>query len=73
MVFEFKWLKLCFLPMIVSCGAEILGFGADLIGGAKYLWLQQHWTHHAFTNDVRKDPDASVIFLKQFMVPRNQL
>lgn len=38
---------------------ELLGFGADLIGGSKYLWLQQHWTHHAFTNDVTKDPDAS--------------
>jgi acyl-lipid (7-3)-desaturase (Delta-4 desaturase) len=41
--------------------AELLGFGADLIGGSKYLWLQQHWTHHAFTNDVTKDPDASVL------------
>jgi len=37
---------------------EIFGFGADLIGGSKYLWLQQHWTHHAFTNDLAKDPDA---------------
>mmetsp|Transcript_48917 Transcript_48917/g.99880 ORF Transcript_48917/g.99880 Transcript_48917/m.99880 type:complete len:445 (+) Transcript_48917:57-1391(+) len=38
---------------------EIFGFGADLIGGSKYLWLQQHWTHHAFTNDVDRDPDAT--------------
>jgi len=38
---------------------ELLGFGADLIGGCKYLWLQQHWTHHAFTNDIERDPDAS--------------
>ncbi|EKX38201.1 hypothetical protein GUITHDRAFT_89468 [Guillardia theta CCMP2712] len=37
---------------------EILGFGADLIGGSKYLWLQQHWTHHAYTNDIERDPDA---------------
>ncbi|KAJ1473915.1 fatty acid desaturase-domain-containing protein [Baffinella frigidus] len=38
---------------------ELFGFGADMIGGAKYLWLQQHWTHHAFTNDVTRDPDSS--------------
>lgn len=37
---------------------DILGYGADLIGGNKYLWLQQHWTHHAFTNDNIRDPDA---------------
>jgi len=37
---------------------DVLGYGADLIGGSKYLWLQQHWTHHAFTNDVERDPDA---------------
>ena len=37
---------------------DILGYGADLIGGSKYLWLQQHWTHHAFTNDIERDPDA---------------
>jgi fatty-acid desaturase len=45
--------------------SELLGFGADLIGGSKYLWLQQHWTHHAFTNDVSKDPDASVRLLQR--------
>eukprot|EP00283_Hemiselmis_rufescens_P002090 CAMPEP_0173468700 /NCGR_PEP_ID=MMETSP1357-20121228/76986_1 /TAXON_ID=77926 /ORGANISM="Hemiselmis rufescens, Strain PCC563" /LENGTH=445 /DNA_ID=CAMNT_0014436925 /DNA_START=41 /DNA_END=1378 /DNA_ORIENTATION=- len=38
---------------------DFLGFGADMIGGCKYLWLQQHWTHHAFTNDITRDPDAS--------------
>ena len=37
---------------------DVLGFGADMIGGSKYLWLQQHWTHHAFTNDIDRDPDA---------------
>jgi len=37
---------------------DVLGYGADLIGGSKYLWLQQHWTHHAFTNDIERDPDA---------------
>mmetsp|Transcript_50072 Transcript_50072/g.73545 ORF Transcript_50072/g.73545 Transcript_50072/m.73545 type:complete len:459 (+) Transcript_50072:25-1401(+) len=37
---------------------DLLGFGADMIGGSKYLWLQQHWTHHAFTNDIERDPDA---------------
>lgn len=38
---------------------DFLGYGADLIGGCKYLWLQQHWTHHAFTNDPKRDPDAT--------------
>lgn len=37
----------------------LLGFGADLIGGSKYLWMEQHWTHHAYTNDHHLDPDAS--------------
>jgi hypothetical protein len=37
----------------------VLGFGADLIGGCKYLWMQQHWTHHAYTNDHVLDPDAT--------------
>jgi fatty acid desaturase (delta-4 desaturase) len=37
---------------------DLLGYGADLIGGSKYLWIQQHWTHHAFTNDIERDPDA---------------
>lgn len=26
---------------------DALGFGVDLIGGSKWLWMQQHWTHHA--------------------------
>ena len=26
---------------------DLLGFGVDLIGGSKWLWMQQHWTHHA--------------------------
>lgn len=37
---------------------DILGFGADFIGGCKYNWMQQHWTHHAFTNHNVKDPDS---------------
>ena len=37
---------------------DILGFGADFIGGSKYNWLEQHWTHHAFTNHGEKDGDA---------------
>lgn len=37
---------------------DILGFGADMIGGSKWTWLEQHWTHHAYTNHVTKDPDA---------------
>lgn len=23
---------------------DLLGFGADLIGGCKYLWMEKHWT-----------------------------
>jgi len=37
---------------------DILGFGADLIGGCKWSWLAQHWTHHAYTNHSSKDPDS---------------
>ena len=37
---------------------DLLGFGADAIGGCKWLWQQQHWTHHAFTNHHEKDPDS---------------
>jgi fatty acid desaturase (delta-4 desaturase) len=37
---------------------DLLGFGADMIGGCKWNWMQQHWTHHAFTNHHVKDPDA---------------
>ncbi len=37
---------------------DLLGFGADFIGGCKYNWMQQHWTHHAFTNHHAKDPDS---------------
>ena len=37
---------------------ELLGFGADLIGGSKWLWLEQHWTHHTYTNHYDKDPDS---------------
>jgi len=36
----------------------ILGYGADMIGGSKYLWIEQHWTHHTFTNNPEKDGDA---------------
>jgi len=37
---------------------DVLGFGADFIGGNKWLWMLQHWTHHAFTNHQEKDPDS---------------
>lgn len=37
---------------------DLLGFGADLIGGCKWSWLAQHWTHHAYTNHASKDPDS---------------
>jgi len=37
---------------------DILGFGADFIGGSKWTWMEQHWTHHAFTNHSEMDPDS---------------
>jgi acyl-lipid (7-3)-desaturase (Delta-4 desaturase) len=37
---------------------DLLGFGADCIGGSKWLWIEQHWTHHAYTNHSTKDPDS---------------
>jgi len=37
---------------------DLLGFGADFIGGSKWLWMQQHWTHHAYTNHADMDPDS---------------
>jgi fatty acid desaturase (delta-4 desaturase) len=37
---------------------DILGFGADMIGGCKWNWMQQHWTHHAYTNHNEMDPDS---------------
>jgi fatty acid desaturase (delta-4 desaturase) len=37
---------------------DVMGLGADFIGGSKWLWIEQHWTHHAYTNHAQKDPDA---------------
>jgi acyl-lipid (7-3)-desaturase (Delta-4 desaturase) len=37
---------------------DVLGLGADFIGGSKWLWMEQHWTHHSFTNHHNKDPDS---------------
>lgn len=37
---------------------ELYGLGADFIGGCKWLWMEQHWTHHAYTNHSEKDPDS---------------
>jgi fatty acid desaturase (delta-4 desaturase) len=36
---------------------DLMGFGADSIGGQKWNWFQQHWTHHSYTNNPSKDPD----------------
>ena len=36
---------------------SMLGFALDTIGGSKYLWIQQHWSHHAHTNSAQ-DCDA---------------
>jgi acyl-lipid (7-3)-desaturase (Delta-4 desaturase) len=37
---------------------NLLGLGADFIGGSKWLWMEKHWTHHAYTNHNEKDPDG---------------
>jgi len=37
---------------------NLLGLGADFIGGSKWLWMEQHWTHHSFTNHHENDPDS---------------
>lgn len=37
---------------------DLFGLGADFIGGSKWLWIEQHWTHHSFTNHDVKDPDS---------------
>jgi acyl-lipid (7-3)-desaturase (Delta-4 desaturase) len=37
---------------------DVLGLGADFIGGSKWLWMEQHWTHHAYTNHNANDPDS---------------
>ena len=37
---------------------DLFGLGADFIGGSKWLWQEQHWTHHAYTNHGERDPDA---------------
>jgi len=37
---------------------DVYGLGADFIGGSKWLWMEQHWTHHSYTNHAEKDPDS---------------
>lgn len=37
---------------------DLFGLGADFIGGSKWLWMEQHWTHHSYTNHATKDPDS---------------
>mmetsp|Transcript_24824 Transcript_24824/g.43546 ORF Transcript_24824/g.43546 Transcript_24824/m.43546 type:complete len:466 (-) Transcript_24824:56-1453(-) len=37
---------------------NVLGLGADFIGGSKWLWMEKHWTHHTYTNHRDKDPDG---------------
>ena len=45
---------------------EALGFAADWIGGNKYLWRQQHYMHHSFTNHPQKDPDVLPCYVFKF-------
>jgi fatty acid desaturase len=37
---------------------DFLGLGASFIGGDKWLWMEQHTTHHAYCNHNEKDPDS---------------
>jgi fatty acid desaturase (delta-4 desaturase) len=37
---------------------DLLGLGADFIGGSKWIWMEKHWTHHAYTNHKDQDPDG---------------
>jgi len=37
---------------------HILGYTVEFIGGTRLIWITKHWTHHAFTNHVQKDPDT---------------
>jgi acyl-lipid (7-3)-desaturase (Delta-4 desaturase) len=37
---------------------DVLGLGADFIGGSKWIWMEKHWTHHAYTNHKDQDPDG---------------
>jgi len=37
---------------------DFLGLGANFIGGDKWLWMEQHTTHHAYCNHNEKDPDS---------------
>lgn len=37
---------------------DLFGFGASLIGGDKWTWMEQHNTHHAYCNHNEKDPDS---------------
>jgi acyl-lipid (7-3)-desaturase (Delta-4 desaturase) len=62
---QFLKVTLC-LPVVFLCRYrkpvqkvnDLFGFGADFIGGSKWLWQEQHWTHHTYTNHNVKDPDA---------------
>jgi len=37
---------------------DVLGLGANFIGGDKWIWMEKHWTHHAYTNHKDCDPDC---------------
>lgn len=37
---------------------DVVGWIMDWIGASKMLWMQQHWNHHAHTNEADKDPDS---------------
>merc|ERR1719261_1788034 len=38
---------------------DLYGLGADFIGGCKWLWMEQHWNHHTYTNHHINDTDAT--------------
>jgi len=53
---------------------DLFGLGASFIGGDKWLWMEQHTTHHAYCNHHEKDPDsfnAEPILLFNDYSPKN--
>lgn len=37
---------------------DFFGFAVAAIGGDRWMWMQNHWTHHCYTNNELKDGDA---------------
>mgnify|MGYP005843578091 CR=1 FL=1 len=42
---------------------DLLGLGADFIGGSKWLWLEQHWTVSYWNTPTRQSIKQATIHL----------